>query len=141
MRSTRLTTPLLKRAIRSFSSTPSSQLARMTLVGRLGTDPEVLRTPNGRDIVKYAVAVGSGPPDNRHTSWFRISAFPLEGSVQRDKVMGLSKGTLIYLEGDATMRTYEDSQGAKRTDLSLVQTRIEVLKRPNPQAVQESAAS
>ena len=40
--------------------------------------------------------------------------------------------TLIYLEGDATMRTYEDKDGQTQSALSLVQTKIEVLKRAQP---------
>ena len=40
--------------------------------------------------------------------------------------------TLVYLEGDATMRTYDDAEGKKQSSLSLVQTKIEVLKRPTP---------
>jgi single-stranded DNA-binding protein len=40
--------------------------------------------------------------------------------------------TLIYLEGDATMRSYEDGEGRKLNQLSLVQTKVEVLKRPAP---------
>jgi single-stranded DNA-binding protein len=39
---------------------------------------------------------------------------------------------LVYLEGDATMRTYDDAEGKKQSSLSLVQTKIEVLKRPAP---------
>jgi single-stranded DNA-binding protein len=42
--------------------------------------------------------------------------------------------TLVYLEGDATMRSYEDSEGRKQSQLSLVQTKVEVLKRPSPVA-------
>lgn len=40
--------------------------------------------------------------------------------------------TLVYLEGDATMRTYDDAEGKKQSSLSLVQTKIEVLKRSPP---------
>jgi single-stranded DNA-binding protein len=40
--------------------------------------------------------------------------------------------TLVYLEGDATMRTYDDAEGKKQSSLSLVQTKLEVLKRPAP---------
>ena len=77
---------------RSFSTTTPSQLARMTLVGRLGTDPELQTTANGTNIVKYVVGTSYGPKDNRQTSWFRVAAFPPEGSAQRDFVMGLGKG-------------------------------------------------
>jgi single-stranded DNA-binding protein len=47
--------------------------------------------------------------------------------------------TLVYLEGDATMRTYEDKEGHTQSALSLVQTKIEVLKRPQPK--EESAGA
>lgn len=40
--------------------------------------------------------------------------------------------TLVYLEGDATMRTYDDADGKKQSALSVVQTKVEVLKRPQP---------
>lgn len=32
------------------------------------------------------------------------------------------------------MRTYEDAEGKKQSALSLVQTKVEVLKRPQPAA-------
>ena len=48
--------------------------------------------------------------------------------------------TLVYLEGDATMRTYEDGDGKKQSSLSLVQTKVEVLKRPQPAQTAEAIA-
>jgi single-stranded DNA-binding protein len=38
----------------------------------------------------------------------------------------------VYLEGDAQMRTYDDADGKKQSSLSLIQTKVEVLKRPQP---------
>lgn len=43
-----------------------------------------------------------------------------------------SSRTLVYLEGDATMRTYNDADGKKQSALNLVQTKVDVLKRPYP---------
>lgn len=40
--------------------------------------------------------------------------------------------TLVYLEGDASISLYEDSEGKKQSSLNIVQTKIEVLKRPLP---------
>ena len=77
---------------RTFSTSQPSQLARMTLVGRLGTDPEVQQSANGTSFVKYAVGTSYGPKENRQTSWFRVANFSAEGSPQRDYVMGLGKG-------------------------------------------------
>jgi hypothetical protein len=76
---------------RTFSTSRPSQLARMTLVGRLGADPELAETGKGQ-LIKYVVGTSHGPKDNRQTSWFRVASFAPEGSAQRDYVMGLSKG-------------------------------------------------
>ncbi|KAK4939269.1 ssDNA-binding protein, mitochondrial [Elasticomyces elasticus] len=115
---------------RAFSTSRPSQLARLTLVGRLGADPELVETGKGQ-LVRYVVGTSFGPKDNRQTSWFRVASFAPEGPA-RDYVMGLNKGTLVYLEGDATMRTFEDSDGKKQSALNVVQTKVEVLKRQQP---------
>ena len=75
---------------RTFSTTRPSQVARMTLVGRLGTDPELIETGKMPRIT-YSVGVGHGPKDNRQTSWFRVASFATDGPV-KDITMGLSKG-------------------------------------------------
>ena len=87
LRTTRTTTPSLARA---FSTTRPSQLARMTLVGRIGADPELAETSKG-SVIKYVVGTSYGPKDNRQTSWFRVASFAPEGPT-RDYIMGLGKG-------------------------------------------------
>lgn len=42
---------------------------------------------------------------------------------------GVSR-TLIYLEAEASMNVYEDKNGQTQSSLSLVQSKVEVLKRP-----------
>ena len=76
---------------RAFSTSRPSQLARLTLVGRLGTDPELVESSKGNTVIKYVVGTSYGPKDNRQTSWFRVASFAPEGPA-RDYVMGLSKG-------------------------------------------------
>lgn len=77
-------------AARAFSSTPSSALARITIIGRLGAEPELSPTSTGRDVIKYSVGTSFGPKDNRQTSWFRVASFA-EGP-QRELLLGLAKG-------------------------------------------------
>lgn len=43
----------------------------------------------------------------------------------------LSYRTLVYLEGDASMDVYE-KDGQTRSSLNLIQTKVDVLKRPQP---------
>lgn len=86
-----MTSAVPRLSSRAFSTSRASQLARITLVGRLGADPELAETAKG-EVIKYVVGTSHGPRDNRQTSWFRIASFAAEGSPQRDLVMGLSKG-------------------------------------------------
>lgn len=69
--------------------------ARLSLIGRLGADPEMKATSNGRNLVTYPIGTSHGPADKRETSWFKVACFPPpgqnEGAIQ-DTVMGLPKG-------------------------------------------------
>ncbi len=77
---------------RAFSaSARAANLARMSLVGRLGGDPELITTPGGREVVRYTVAANYGPADDRKVSWFRVASYMPEGP-SRAYLLGLSKG-------------------------------------------------
>ncbi len=82
---------------RGFATTRPSQLARLTLVGRLGTDPEITTTSTGGEVIKYVVGTSYGPKENRQTSWFRVASFADKQSPIREKIMGLSKGYMVSL--------------------------------------------
>ncbi|EAW17998.1 single-stranded DNA-binding protein [Aspergillus fischeri NRRL 181] len=126
---------------RSFSTSSPRSIARMIITGRLAAEPELHATSTGQDVIKYAVGTTYGKGDNRQTSWFRVSSFQPEGS-QRDFILSLPKGTLVYVEGDATMRSYEDADGKRQSALSIVQRTLEVLKRPyNPDATDSGTSS
>jgi single-stranded DNA-binding protein len=117
-------------AARSFSTSSPRSVARMTIIGNLADTPELHQTSSGRELVRYAVASNSGPRDNRQTSWFRVASFS-EGPT-RDYLLGLPKGAMVYIEGDASMNVFQDGEGNNRHSLNIVQRSIEVLKRPQP---------
>ncbi|KAB5570318.1 putative ssDNA binding protein [Coniochaeta sp. 2T2.1] len=117
---------------RAFSQTAARPLARITVIGNLTDNPEIHATSTGREILRYIVASNAGPRDesgNQKASFFRITAFTPEGR-QREFIQSLSKGTLVCVEGDATMQVYEDAEGKNRTTLNIVQRSIDVLRRP-----------
>jgi single stranded DNA-binding protein len=115
-------------AARAFSTSSPRALAKMTIVGNLADTPEVHVTGTGREIVKYAVASNSGPRDNRTTSWFRVTSFP-EGP-RKDFLLSLAKGSMVYVEGDVSISNYQDAEGQPRQSLNIIQSKLEVLKRP-----------
>jgi hypothetical protein len=82
---------------RAFStSSARNTFAKMTIIGRLADTPELTPTSTGREILRYAVGVNSGPRDNQTTSWFRVTSFAEEGP-QRDLIAGLEKGYVLFL--------------------------------------------
>lgn len=64
----------------------------MTIVGRVGADPEVSETSNGNKLIKYVVGSNAGPRDNQTTSWFRVSSFVQADSKRADYMMGIGRG-------------------------------------------------
>ncbi|KAF2158101.1 nucleic acid-binding protein [Myriangium duriaei CBS 260.36] len=118
-------------ATRAFSTTSPNALARMQIIGRLADTPELTPTSTGRDVIRYSLGVSHGPRDesgNRQTSWYRVASFT-EGA-QRDLLLSLPKGTLVYLDADAKMDTFQGQDGSNQTRLNLVQRTFETLSRP-----------
>lgn len=100
-------------------------LNRVTLLGRLGTDPVVRRTKKGTPVTTLTIAtsrwmpdsspIPEGAPDTRMpkqtTEWHRIVAWGKEAeSCERF----LKKGSLVYVEGELRTRKYVDSQNITR---------------------------
>ncbi|KAG6001774.1 hypothetical protein E4U21_003819 [Claviceps maximensis] len=117
-------------ACRSFSTSSPRSLARMTIIGRLADAPEARTASSGREVLKFTVATSHGNKENRQTSWFRITSF-VEGP-RKDYMLSLPKGTMMYIEGDAAMTSYQDKDGQPRSSLSIIQRNFEILKRPQP---------
>ncbi|KAL8823743.1 MAG: hypothetical protein Q9170_008322, partial [Blastenia crenularia] len=115
--SLRLPKPTL--LFRPFSSTPSRAQAKMSIVGRLAAEPEVIPTASGTDLVKYAIGTQHGPRDNRQTTWWKVAAFPSEN--QKEALTSLGKGSLLYVEGSCEMRKFQDREGTDRSTLSITQ--------------------
>lgn len=78
---------------RSFSSSPASQLARMTVVGRLGVAPEEVTISGDRTLVRYVIGSSFGKGEEKKTSWFRVASF-VQGA-QKDFLMNVPKGSVF----------------------------------------------
>ncbi|OAL51033.1 hypothetical protein IQ07DRAFT_586612 [Pyrenochaeta sp. DS3sAY3a] len=118
---------------RAFSSSPRAQLARMTVVGRLGVAPEEVTVTGDRTLVRYVVGTSYGKGEDKKTSWFRIASF-VQGA-QKDFLLSVPKGSLLYVDADARMETYTDAEGNKRSNLSLIARNFDVLSRPRTEDV------
>lgn len=78
---------------RSFSTSPISRVATITIVGRLAATPELHTTSTGKEIVRYAVGTSTGPRDNQQTSWWKVSTFvDNRNESYKEKLLSMSKG-------------------------------------------------
>ncbi|KAI5283951.1 hypothetical protein KEM54_001701 [Ascosphaera aggregata] len=123
-------------AARAFSTSAARPYARVQLIGNLGSDPELVATSTGREIIRYTLAVQASRSDPSKVSWFRISSFA-EGS-QREFLLGMTKGSKVFVDGDISTRSFEDAEGKKTTSVNIVQRQLEVLRRKVPQSTENA---
>jgi len=99
----------------------------VTLIGRLAAAPELSQTTNGGEIIRYTVGTNYGSNDKK-PHWFKVAAFE-DRENSKNYLLGLEKGSLIYVEGEMTTTTYEDPEGKVRSRINIKQTRIQTLAR------------
>ncbi|KAK9238946.1 hypothetical protein V1525DRAFT_399932 [Lipomyces kononenkoae] len=120
---------------RLFSSTTvTKDLARVTLIGRLGADPEKATSANGRDYARYSVAVRQGR--DTEPSWYHVVCF----DQHLDYLLNnFAKGNLIYVDATASLQPFETADGRRVGSLQLVQRTIQRLSAPRRDQQLENA--
>lgn len=92
-------------------------LNKVSLIGRLGKDPEIRHTPNGDAVVNLSLATTENWKDKatgerrQSTEWHRITYF---GKLADIAGQYLNKGSMIYVEGQIKTRKYTDSAGVEK---------------------------
>ncbi|GMM29580.1 Rim1 protein [Martiniozyma asiatica (nom. inval.)] len=113
---------------RQFSSTARRSLAKISLIGTIGSDIQKATTSSGKEYLKYSLAVNSKSKSNESTSWFNIACFaPAQVSFMETH---LGKGAKVYVEGDATNTSYTKQDGSKAYSFMIFQNNVEILKFP-----------
>jgi len=93
---------------------------QVTLVGRLGGDPELRFTAQGKPVASFSMAVQERKMENGQwvdgdTSWYRISAW---NRLAENVNESLSRGDLVVLTGRQKVREYE-KDGQRRTSVDV----------------------
>lgn len=94
-------------------------LNSVTIMGHLGRDADVRHTSNGKTVASFSVATTAkwkdkgGSPQER-TTWHRVTKWdPPEWMTA-----GLTKGSLVYVQGSLETRQYEkDGQKRETTEI------------------------
>jgi single-strand DNA-binding protein len=90
-------------------------LNKCMLIGRLGKEPELRFTPNGNEVCTFSIATSEKRKvDNEwkeYTEWHRIVTWK---TTAKNCGEYLTKGSLVYIEGQIRTRSWEDKQGDKK---------------------------
>jgi single-strand DNA-binding protein len=104
---------------------------RVTVIGNLGSEPEMRFTPSGRPVTSFRVATNwryTTPEGERReeTEWFTVVAW---GRLAEQCNQFLTKGRLVYVEGRLRMHTWEGQDGQKRARNEIIADRVKFLDR------------
>jgi single-strand DNA-binding protein len=81
------------------------------VTGRLGKDPELRHTGNGKAVANFSLAVDSGSGENKKTEWVNCVAW--EGLAVASHG-GLKKGDKTTVTGRLQTRKWQDKEGKDR---------------------------
>ena len=89
---------------------------KITIIGNLGTDPEMRYMPSGDAVTSFSVATNRryrtrDGEQRDETEWFRVNAW---GRMAETTNQYLEKGSLVYVEGRLSSRSWVGQDGQTR---------------------------
>lgn len=105
---------------------------KVTILGRVGKDPEAKYTADGNAIAMASVATSERWKDKSSgemkeaTEWHRIVAYGRTAEVIEQYV---KKGDQLYVEGSLRTREWEDKQGNKRQTTEIKADKVVLLSK------------
>ena len=102
----------------------AGSINKVILLGRLGGDPEIRVSQEGKKIAKFSLATSDSWKDKNtnekkeKTEWHRIVIFSPGLAEITEKY--LRKGSLIYIEGQIQYGKYTDQAGIEKYTTDIV---------------------
>jgi len=102
------------------------------LIGRLGRDPEMRFTPEGKAVTSFSVAVDEGYGEQKKTIWYKVTAWEKLAETCNNF---LQKGKLVFVEGHLSEpRIWKDkTSGESKTGLEITATTVKFLSAKDEQ--------
>ncbi|MCG6504735.1 single-stranded DNA-binding protein [Kingella pumchi] len=118
---------------------------KVTLIGRLGRDPETRYMPNGEAVCNFSIATDESWKDQQgqkqtRTEWHAVTLYRRLAEIAGQY---LKKGSQVYLEGKIQSRKYTGKDGIERTAYEIICHEMKMLggneahMQPAPPANQE----
>lgn len=100
-----------------------ADLNRVSLLGRLGRDPEIRNTQSGEKVATFSIATGEQWKDKNtgekkeRTEWHNVVVW---GALARVAEQYLRKGARVLVEGQMRTRKWQDQSGNDRWSTEVV---------------------
>lgn len=103
-------------------------VSKVTLIGRLGKDPDFTMLSDGTSVAKFSLAISrySKVKGERkeETDWYNIIAWRrLAETCEKF----LHKGSKVYIEGRLELRKYVGNDGVQRTSVDVIANDMQML--------------
>ena len=97
---------------------------QITIVGNVGSDPEISTSTNGIKMAKYSIAVTKKIKDEKKTTWFRIIQFRYSAEFAENYI---KKGMKILIVGEIEIDEYTDKNGIKQKSIQIIGEKCEIM--------------
>ncbi|WP_409361580.1 single-stranded DNA-binding protein [Bartonella heixiaziensis] len=99
-------------------------LNKVTLIGRLGADPESKTMTSGADVVNFRMATSESYTDKKtnqkieKTEWHSVVVF--NPHLAKIALQYLNKGSKVYVEGKLQTRKWQDKNGGEHYTTEII---------------------
>jgi single-strand DNA-binding protein len=113
-----------------------SSVNKAIIIGNLGAEPELRKTPGGKSVANFNVATNESYTDSdgqkhEHTEWHTIVTW---NKLAENCSQYLKKGSNVYVEGRIRTRTWDDQEGNKHYRQEIIAAEVRFLdKKPSDQ--------
>jgi single-strand DNA-binding protein len=102
----------------------NNTMNNVTIIGRLGNDPETRSTPNSKTLTRFSIAVENRFRDNDEPDWIPVEAWgKTADSVSNHK----SKGDQVAITGHLTHTHWVAADGTHHNRLVVTADSVEFL--------------
>ncbi len=100
---------------------------QVQFIGRLGKDPDLQVTSNGKPFTKFSLAVDQGK--DKEAMWLNVTTWDTLAEIVEKYAL---KGMQVFVQGKLQRRPYTDKSGVNREAIDIIANVVQILdKKPN----------
>jgi single-strand DNA-binding protein len=104
---------------------------KIIVAGRLGGDPIMKFTPDGKSVATFSLAVNAGYGDKKETAWFRVVVFGAQAeNVEKYLTKGskaLAEGRLTFDAATGAPKMFQRKDGTTATSFEMIADSVRFL--------------